>query len=197
MFVMGIGKMLLRFIKVDRAVREVSANSNIDTKIILHIAQPENVEWWFQNMSTIGGVSDFDIIGFSYYSQWSDVPLEEISNYVSDFLQTFNKEVMIMETAYSWTLGNADNYGNIFGENSLVDGYPASKEGQLDFMTDLTLEVINGGGTGIMYWEPAWITSGMKDLWGTGSSWENNTFFDFEGRVHTGIDYMTKEYELE
>jgi arabinogalactan endo-1,4-beta-galactosidase len=35
----------------------------------------------------------------------------------------------------------------------------------------------------------------MKDLWGTGSSWENNTFFDFDGNVHHGIDYMTFDYK--
>ena len=179
-----------------QAVREVATASATDTKVILHIAQPENVEWWFQNLTTTGGVTDFDIIGFSYYSPWSDVPLEEVSEYVLSFRQNFDKEVMIMETAYSWTLQNADNYGNIFGENSLVEGYAATKQGQLNYMTDLTQEVIDGGGKGVFYWEPAWITSDMKDLWGTGSAWENNALFDFNGEVHQGIWYMTQDYNF-
>ncbi len=179
-----------------QAVRDVSADSEADIKIILHIAQPENVNWWFTNITSQGGVSDFDIIGFSYYSPWSDVPLGEISDYVFNFRQSFGKEVMIVETAYSWTTQSADSYGNIFDHESQVEGYPATEEGQRDYMTALTREIISAGGKGVMYWEPAWISSDMKDLWGIGSSWENNTFFDFGGNVHKGIDYMTQEYEF-
>ncbi len=100
-----------------------------------------------------------------------------------------------METAYPWTMESADDYNNIFGENSLVQGYPASPQGQQEYMIKLNQEVIDGGGNGVFYWEPAWITSNMKDLWGTGSSWENNTFFDFEGNVHQGIEFMRHEYD--
>ncbi|PAU95599.1 arabinogalactan endo-1,4-beta-galactosidase [Aliifodinibius salipaludis] len=177
------------------AVREVSSSSDVDTKIILHIAQPENVSWWFDNLTTTGNVTDFDIIGFSYYTPWSDVSLNQISDHVSDFRDAFDKEVMIVETAYPWTMDYADDYNNQFGSNALVDGYPATKEGQRDFMIDLTKEVMGGGGSGLMYWEPAWITSNMKDQWGTGSSWENNTLFDFEGNVHQGIEYINYDYE--
>jgi len=35
----------------------------------------------------------------------------------------------------------------------------------------------------------------MKDLWGTGSSWENNTFFDFDGNVIQVMDYMKADYK--
>ena len=177
-----------------KAVRAVASNSDIDTKIILHIAQPENVQWWFDNITDSGEVNDFDILGFSYYTPWSEVPLEEISDYVSDFREKFEKEVMIVETAYPWTLKHADNYRNIFGQDSLVEGYPASKEGQRNFMIALTKEIKKGGGSGIMYWEPAWITSKLQTQWGKGSAWENNTFFDFKGRVHKGIEFMTYDY---
>lgn len=180
-----------------KAVRDVAATTDVDTKIILHAAQPENVEWWFDNMTTTGNVTDFDIVGFSYYSQWSDVPLNEISTFVSNFRRDYDKEVMIMETAYSWTMEEADGYGNIFDENSLVEGYPATKEGQLNYMIDLTQEVIDGDGKGVFYWEPAWITSDMKDLWGTGSAWENNALFDFNGETHKGINFYTYPYEFE
>jgi arabinogalactan endo-1,4-beta-galactosidase len=61
-------------------------------------------------------------------------------------------------------------------------------------MVSLTKEVKDGGGIGLIYWEPAWISSPMKDLWGTGSSWENATFFDFEGNAIKGIEYMKFEY---
>lgn len=176
------------------AVRDVESNSDVDTKIILHIAQPENVEWWINSVIGQGGVNDFEIIGFSYYTSWSDVAMRNISDQVESFRSTFNKEVMIMETAYPWTMQNADSYGNIFGDDALIEGFPATVEGQRSYMIQLTQEVINGGGNGVFYWEPAWITSDMKDLWGTGSSWDNNTLFNFDGEVHESMSFFTHPY---
>lgn len=177
-----------------QAVRDVASNSDVQTKVILHIAQPENVSWWFDNMTTTGNVTDFDIIGFSYYTAWSDVPFNQISNRISEFRESFDKEVMIVEVAYPWTMENADNYNNIFDQNALVNGYPTTKEGQYKFMIDVTKEIMDGGGTGLMYWEPAWISSDMKTQWGTGSAWENNTLFDFDGNIHKGIEYINHDY---
>ena len=178
-----------------KAVRDASQTSEIKPKIILHVAQPENIRYWFMNVGSKGGVTDFDIIGFSYYSKWSDVPLREIESDVADFKRTFKKEVMCVETAYPWTSEGADSYNNILGGSDGEFGYPYTREGQLKYMKDLTQAIINGGGTGIMVWEPAWITSQMKDLWGTGSAWENCTFFDFQGNTLKGIDFMNDLYQ--
>lgn len=175
-----------------RAVRDVAAN---DIKIILHVADPKNIEWWFDNITTKGAVQDFDIIGISYYPLWhTTVTLDNISSRVSEFKGRFKKDVMILETAYPWTLESADNYNNVFGNNQPLTGYPFTQEGQRDFMVTLNQEVMAGGGIGVVYWEPAWITSNMKDLWGTGSSWENVALFDFSGNRHTGMDYLKFSY---
>ena len=56
-------------------------------------------------------------------------------------------------------------------------------------------EVIDGGGIGTVYWEPGWITSNLNDQWGTGSSWENNAFFDYDGNLNEAINYMTEKYK--
>ncbi|HOY15319.1 MAG TPA: glycosyl hydrolase 53 family protein, partial [Saprospiraceae bacterium] len=56
--------------------------------------------------------------------------------------------------------------------------------------------VIDGGGKGVMYWEPAWITSTMKDQWGVGSSWENNAFFDYSSKGLPVLDYLTFPYKF-
>lgn len=63
-------------------------------------------------------------------------------------------------------------------------------------MKDLTQAIINGGGKGIMYWEPAWISSKLNDGWGVGSSWENNAFFDFNGNALIGLDFMNFTYRF-
>ena len=62
------------------------------------------------------------------------------------------------------------------------------------YYKDLTNAVWKAGGKGVMIWEPAWITSSLNDSWGTGSSWENNTFFDYNGNLHKGIGFMTGSY---
>lgn len=179
-----------------RAVRDVAENSGVYTKIVLHVADPKNVDWWFTNITGPGGVSDFDIVGFSYYPIWHNtIRIGQLSESIADFKTEFGKDVMILETAYPWTTEIDDAYNNAFGGDAPIEGYPYTQQGQFDILKDMTQEVIDGGGIGIICWEPAWISSDMKDLWGTGSSWENNAFFDFEGNVIQGIDFMGYEYE--
>ena len=35
-------------------------------------------------------------------------------------------------------------------------------------------------GTGLIYWEPSWITSNLCDIWGQGSSYENVAMYNLE-----------------
>jgi arabinogalactan endo-1,4-beta-galactosidase len=107
---------------------------------------------------------------------------------------SFGKDIMIMETTYPWTTAYADDYDNQINTSKLAPGYYATEEGQYKYLHALTQEVIDGGGMGIFTWEPAWITSQMKDSWGTGSSWECNTLFDFEGNTIDGIRFMSDKY---
>lgn len=176
-----------------KAVRDAGSQNVIKSKIIIHIAQPENVRIWFDGLAA-KGLTDYDIIGFSYYYMYSATDLKTVSNFVSMLKTTFQKDVMIMETIYPWTTGFADNYSNIINTSKLNAGYPATETGQHDYLNALTQEIIDGGGKGIFAWEPAWITSDMKDLWGTGSAWECNTFFDFQGNIHKGIRFMTDHF---
>jgi arabinogalactan endo-1,4-beta-galactosidase len=180
-----------------RAVREVSALSTIKTEVILHIAEPKYVEWWFDQAIHQANVTDFDVVGFSYYPLWhTDTPLANIGNAITRFKNKYQRKVMIVETAYPWTSSGEDNYPNLFGSQSPIEGYPFTENGQFDFMKALVQKVISSGGEGVMVWEPAWISSELKTPWGNGSSWENTTFFDFEGNTKKGIDFMTYPYQF-
>lgn len=178
-----------------RAVREAEVSSGKEIKVMLHVAQPENVSSWFNNLIETGKVTDFEVVGLSYYPKWSDVSLPELSAYIERFRNNYDREVVVVETAYPFTMEGNDNYPNILSEDALVDGYPATMEGQRNFMIALVSEIMEGGGSGVFYWEPGWITSDMKDLWGQGSSWENNALFDYNGNAHLGFDYMTFDYK--
>lgn len=179
------------------AVRDISSQAGKDIKVILHVADPKNVIWWFDKITTTGGVTDFDVVGFSYYPLWhTTIAYYNITTIVADAKVKYNKDVMILEFAYPWTKENADSYGNLFGNQDPVSGFPYTLEGQKDLLIDFTQQMVTVGLSGIIYWEPAWITSQMKDLWGTGSSWENCTFFDFDGNALPAFDYMTYRYQF-
>ena len=65
-------------------------------------------------------------------------------------------------------------------------------------MVDLNQAVIDGGGIGVIYWEPAWVSTTCETLWGTGSHWENATVFDFtnDNELHAGIEYLSHDYTV-
>lgn len=180
-----------------KAVRDVSAQSTIKTKIALHVADPKNVDWWFGQITMSGAVSDFDIVGMSYYPLWhTTIAFGDMPALITKLKNSYNKKVMILETSYPWTTDNFDSYSNQFGSQMPLTGYAFTKEGQAKFLIDLTQKMITAGGSGVMYWEPDWISSQMKDQWGTGSSMENCTFFDFSGNTIPSIDYMRYLYNL-
>lgn len=160
-----------------RAVNDINAEYELQIKKVLHIAQPENAKPWFTKAFEYG-LTDFDIIGLSYYPKWSTYNLDALPNALQTLKNTFNKDVLIVETAYPNSLKNVDSANNIMGEDALISGYPATPQGQLNYMIDLNKNVKLGGGIGIIYWEPAWITSNATTAWGEGSHWDNATFFD-------------------
>lgn len=179
------------------AVREFSKTSEIKPQIILHVAQLQNAEWWTNGVINQGNINDFDVIGLSHYFNWSTInSFEGVTSIINSLKTKYNKKVMIVETAYPWTNKNADGYNNIISGNQGFQSYGVSEDGQLNYLQDLTQAIINGGGTGIMYWEPAWITSSMRDLWGTGSSWDNCTLFDANGNTIKGIRFYSKKYSF-
>ena len=59
-----------------RAVREARAADGASPKVMLHVAQPENVEPWFA-AAAAAGVRDFDFIGVSYYPKWSTFDMKQ------------------------------------------------------------------------------------------------------------------------
>lgn len=178
-----------------KAVKDFEASSGKDLKTILHVAQLQNADWWANGVINTAKVNDFDILGISHYFLWSNVhDMNTIRNNIADLSYKFKKKIMIVETAYPWTSASKDNYPNIISGNVGESGYAISAEEQKRYMEDLTEAIFLGGGSGIMYWEPAWISTNMKDQWGTGSSWENNAFFDFDGKLLPVVEFMTKNY---
>ena len=88
-----------------KAVRDISSERNKKIEVMLHIAQPENGLWWFKD-ATENGVTDFDWIGLSYYPIWSEYTLNNVGTAFQTLINTYKKKLMIVETAYPFTLEN-------------------------------------------------------------------------------------------
>jgi arabinogalactan endo-1,4-beta-galactosidase len=179
-----------------KAVRDAGAHSSIKPKVMLHIAQPENVEPWFQ-AATAAGVTDFDVIGISYYPKWSHETLAGLGATINRLRYRYpGREIMVVETGYPWTFRYADSANNELGPDSVLPQYPATPDGQAQYLIDLTQTVIANGGVGVVYWAPDWVSTSCRTRWGQGSNYENATFFDFtnNNEVLPGIDFMKHAY---
>ena len=155
-------------------------NNSTNTKIILHCAGFESSNWFFNIVKEV----DYDVIGISYYPWWHGKSLDDLQNQLSNLSINFNKEVLIAETSYPFTLGWNDWTNNNVGleEHLILPEYPASPQGQKDFIRDvknLILEVNNG--IGFCYWGAdrlAWDGETSTN----GSTWENQAVFDFDNK---------------
>lgn len=185
-----------------RAAREAGP-----MKIILHLdAGGQNVLYrtWFDEMSKRN--VDYDIIGLSYYPIWHG-GLDDLQFNLEDISARFNKEVLVVETAYGHTTESLSGADIFTEEMSRIAGYPPTVEGQGQFLQDLmetVRKVPDGKGLGIVYWEPAWLPvegtswasrAGMKygnDVSEMGNHWANQGLFDFEGKALASLDVFLK-----
>jgi len=158
-------------------------NSALDTQdtleFISHVSSGGN--WFFNNLIEQG--VEIDILSISYYPMWHGTFTDLIQN-MNELGNEFQKPVLIVETAYPFTLQWNDNTNNILGlETQLLEDYEASEEGQFSFLHDLiTLVDENDHGSGICYWAPDWISTNQF-----GSPWENQALFNFDGELLDAI----------
>lgn len=180
------------------AIEEISATYSVPIKTAIHIADPSDVAWYVEQFVN-NGFTGFDIIGISYYWQWHQpVTIAQVGQLITSLREDYpGKEVMVFETAYGWTTQNADAANNILF-NTHPSYAPLSPANQKKWMVDLTQTVIDHGGSGVVYWEPAWVSTGCATQWVTGSSWDNATFFDFDNAVIAdgGIGWMKHAYDF-
>ncbi len=162
------------------AAQGVRAAVGTSSQIMVHLdrgGDEAGARWFFDNLSQ--HQVDYDIIGLSYYPWWHG-SLEDLVVTLDTVTALYAKPVMLAEIAYPWTLQWFDDTNNIVGlPEHLLPGYPATPEGQRNYIRDV-LQIIadTPGGLGACYWEAAYVsTSGM------GSPWENVALFDSTGEA--------------
>jgi arabinogalactan endo-1,4-beta-galactosidase len=180
------------------AVQQINTELDTNVRTIIHVAQPENAIWWF-NSAVSNGLTAFDIIGLSYYPQWSSLDIRGAAADIKFLKDTYNKDVMIVETGYPWTTSGDDGAGNVLGNDSKMPIYnnTLSNETQRDFLIELSYLTKINGGIGIVYWEPAWVSSTCQTYWATGSHFENAALFDFDNKINIGAEYLSYNLDEE
>lgn len=157
-------------------------------RILLHLANGgDNALYRGMLGHLVAEGVDFDVVGLSYYPYWHG-PMADLQANLDDVSRYFARPVVVVETAYAWTLEDADAERNSFGAAQEVPGgYQASVQGQATFLRDL-MAVVAGvpdrRGLGIFYWEPDWIAvAGAGWYTGGGDGWDNQALFDHDGRA--------------
>ena len=157
-----------------RAVREVSS----DIKVALHFTNPERAGH-YENIAKVlsDHQVDYDIFASSYYPFWHGT-LDNLTNVLSLVADTYNKDVLVTETSYAYTVEDGDGHENTVNDSaSLTLPYPISVQGQATSIRDVFQAVANVGerGLGVIYWEPAWLPVGPREeLEANKLVWEKN-----------------------
>ena len=196
---------------LESAISGVRASAASSTKIMLHLDQGGKNQlytWYFGGLLKESPNLDFDVFGLSYYPMWHGT-MEGLQYNLNYLATTYNKEVCVVETAYAWT--TEDGEGNVFiSGDEEVGGYPATVEGQFEFMNDLESIILNvpdDKGIGYFYWEPEWIpveggtyatSAGVaykNDTVTPSNTWDNMTLFNFQGNALDSIKVLNKPCE--
>jgi len=147
--------------------------------------------WWYDGVQAQG--VNWDVTGLSYYCYWHGT-IPAMQSNLADIKVRYNKPVILVETAYTFSPQNGDSEGNVISDDVPCAGYPASLTGQANFFNAVKTAVRNAGGEGVFWWEPAWVgTKGNgwnpADINNTGSGWDNQAVFDFNFKLNPQINW--------
>ncbi len=170
-----------QFLELLSAASSAVRSANEDTRIMLHFAGLSGAQDFYRQVASV----DYDLIGVSYYPWWHGKSLGTLQSTLQLLGSENDKEVIVAETAYPFTLGFDDFTNNIIGWESqlYLPQFPATPQGQSNFLVELRqVTQSTTRGRGFCYWAPEWVAfkGGTAE---DGSPWENNALFDFEGKA--------------
>lgn len=166
-------------------------DKNPDSKIIIHFAGFQNADWFFSQIESLS----YDIIGLSYYPFWHGKNLESLKSTMKNLSEKYNREIVLAETAYPFTLGYNDWTNNIVGldEHLILPTYPATAAGQKEFISEIKrMSAELDKGIGFCYWGAELIAWKGKQA-ADGSPWENLALFDFDNKALPVLDVFAGE----
>ena len=176
-------------------------NSAYEKSILkcLHFTDFNNNGAYYAKCLNTQGV-DYDVFATSYYPMWHGTTSDLAKN-LKSIASTYNKKVMVAETAYPYTYDNFDTTSNNVGSSSSMSytNYEVSVSGQAEALRDVfaavakvNSDVGSGYGLGAFYWAPEWIAVDSS-TWGTyGSGWASSTSGNYELLYSSKVNYYSK-----
>lgn len=172
-----------------RAVREVDTGNRV--RIMIHHSSVENAIYFFNELEPYN--IDFDIIGLSYYPQFQIKDLDLVTSKLNELANEFNKDILMVEVAYPFTLQWNDNQTNYIGSlDQVLEEFSPTPQGQkayFEWLIQTIKNIPNNRGIGFCYWAPDWVAFDSNENTSTnGTSWENQCLFDFDLKALPALD---------
>ena len=155
-----------------------------DVKTVVHLTNITNPKGVYQVYDRLvkWGV-DWDVCGLSYYPYWHG-DRENLQTVMDYCASTYGKEVMIVETAWGYTDEGASFCNNQFKSSmNETGGYLTSAQAQVSELSELCdclSKVPESKGTGIFYWEPAWLAKEGAGWISKSGYFYNDHGYDYE-----------------
>lgn len=182
------------------AVDDINRKYGTRVKKLLHFHNPIDMTWSMSNFVDTYGLSNFDIVGISWYYVENGMGSWQSFGQIGKWLWLkYRKQFMILEASTLFTAENGDNYINIGPVP--VPGYDRTPADQRRWFENLAQDVADGGGLGVICWGGEWVGNDAyvyPDF--KGSSWDDKAFWTSEigsnvHELHEGIDWMMKNYK--
>lgn len=171
-----------------RAVREIAQETGREIRIAVHFTQIDDYDQTVSYAKTLAQAGlDYDIFGVSYYPYWHGT-MDQMKTVLKNIRNTFQKDTLILETSYCYTLEDGDGSANWVGEKDLVHGYAATVQSQASCVRDIMAAAAAAESLGVFYWEGAWIPPGDAAKKQEGSTWDNQAMFDAAGHPLASLD---------
>lgn len=152
-----------------------------NAQIMLHYAGYEGAPEFLNSLRDL----DYDLIGISYYPNWHGRNLDDLDRGLRRLATDFGKPIILAETSYPFTFEWGDQTNNVIGTPAqILDEYPPTPQGQLDFLLRIRQIVANvPGGMGMCYWGAEWIAYKGPNATPDGSTWENQALWNLGHRA--------------
>ena len=194
----GTGANMVKYLKA--AANAVNENYPSVEKVIHwakgrgDVADPSKINTFFAGFSEV----DYEYAGISFYPYYCFNTMSQAADILAGL--SIDKPWFVAETSYpfsgySWVYeDDADVASAAINAwtsklTSISSTYPFTGAGQASMIHDLTAAVVNAGGKGMFYWEPAWVPNKYVGWAGEGSacSWANQGFFSYDGKALNNI----------
>ena len=169
-----------------KAIADINEQKNLNIKKVIHFTdstQYDTIDGLMKILEKNG--VEYDIIGLSYYAYWSGT-FEELEASIANIKNNYNKEVMLAEFSYAYTMNDADGYSNSMGEDALMADYSASLQGQSNMIVDMIKLTKASNALGVFYWGGTWTgvpgdQQQKKNAWEQyGSGWASSSASDYD-----------------